>query len=200
MFRRKPQTPELPPEWMIVGLGNPGPEYRGTRHNVGFELIDKLAENHRIKLDQRKYQAQYAVTTLFDTPLLLVKPMTFMNRSGHAVASIKAAFNIPVGRILVVADEMDLPTGKLRLKAKGGPAGHNGHRSIIQSLESSDYPRLRLGVGRTEPGQSVDHVLGPFRPDERPDVESMLKRAQEGICCLLEEGLEKAMSLVNPSA
>ncbi len=183
-----------------MGLGNPGPEYRGTRHNVGFELIDKLAENHRIKLDQRKYQAQYAVTTLFDTPLLLVKPMTFMNRSGHAVASIKAAFNIPVGRILVVADEMDLPTGKLRLKAKGGPAGHNGHRSIIQSLESSDYPRLRLGVGRTEPGQSVDHVLGPFRPDERPDVESMLKRAQEGICCLLEEGLEKAMSLVNPSA
>lgn len=200
MFRRKPNTPDLPPEWLIVGLGNPGPEYRGTRHNVGFELIDRLADQARVKLDQRKHQSQYGLAQIAETQVLLVKPMTFMNRSGQAVAALKSAYGIPLARILIVADEMDLPVGRVRLKASGGPAGHNGHRSIIQSLGSTEYPRLRIGVGRAEPGQTVDHVLGGFTPSERAEINEALARSERAVEALLRDGIETAMGQSNGSA
>lgn len=197
MFRKKPPAPTLPPEWLVVGLGNPGPEYRGTRHNVGFELIDRLGERHRIKLDRSKHQARYGVGTLFDTAVVLVKPLTFMNLSGRAVAPLMREYGLTPEKVLVVADDTDLAPGRLRLRAEGSAGGHNGHKSLIASLGTQSYPRLKIGIGRTAKDETIDHVLGPFRPDERPDIEAALKRSETAIETLFHRGLEAAMQETN---
>lgn len=197
MFRKKPLTPTLPPEWLVVGLGNPGPEYKGTRHNVGFELIDRLAERHKIKLDRSKHQARYGAGTLFETSVVLVKPLTFMNLSGRAVAPLMRDFALKPERVLVVADDTDLAPGRLRLRAEGSAGGHNGHKSLIASLGTQVYPRLKIGIGRTAKDDTIDHVLGPFHPDERPDVEAALKRCELAIEALFRRGLEAAMQEAN---
>lgn len=197
MFRKKPPVPTLPPEWLIVGLGNPGPEYRGTRHNVGFELIDRLADRHRIKLDRSKHQARFGVGSLFETSVVLVKPLTYMNLSGRAVAPLMREYGLKPDRVLVLADDTDLPPGKVRLRAEGSAGGHNGHKSLIQSLGTQDYPRIKIGVGRVSKEATVDHVLGPFLPDEREAVESALKKAEQGIEALLLNGIEAAMRETN---
>ena len=197
MFRKKPPAPTLPPEWLVVGLGNPGPEYKGTRHNVGFELIDRLAEKHRIKLDRSKHQARYGVGTLFETSVVLVKPLTFMNLSGRAVAPLMRDYALRPERVLVVADDTDLAPGRLRLRAEGSAGGHNGHKSLIGSLGTQAYPRLKIGIGRTTKDDTIDHVLGPFHPDERPDVEAALRRCEAAIEALFLRGIEAAMQESN---
>ena len=197
MFRKKPPAPTLPPEWLIVGLGNPGPEYRGTRHNVGFEFIDRLAEERKIKLDRSKHQARYGVGTLFDTSVVLVKPLTFMNLSGRAVAPLLREYGLETDRLLVVADDTDLPPGKVRLRPEGSAGGHNGHKSLIQSLGTQTYARLKIGIGRTSKDETIDHVLGPFRPDERPDIDAALRRCEKAIEALFHRGIEAAMQDAN---
>lgn len=197
MFRKKPPAPTLPPQWLVVGLGNPGPEYRGTRHNVGFELIDRLADAHRIKLDRSKHQARYGIGTLFETPVVLVKPLTFMNLSGRAVAPLLKEYGLGTDRLLIVADDTDLPPGRIRLRPEGSAGGHNGHKSLIQSLGTPKYARLKIGIGRTAKDETIDHVLGPFRPDERPDIDDALRRAEKAIEILFHRDLEAAMQEVN---
>ncbi len=197
MFRKKPPAPTLPPEWIVVGLGNPGPEHRGTRHNVGFELVDRLAERHRIKLDRSMHQARFGVGTLFETAVVLVKPLTFMNLSGRAVAPFMRDFSMKPERVLVVADDTDLSPGRIRLRAEGSAGGHNGHKSLIASLGTQEYPRLKIGIGRTAKDATIDHVLGPFRPDERPDIDAALKRCEFAIETLFLRGLEAAMQEAN---
>ena len=197
MFRKKPPAPTLPPEWLVVGLGNPGPEYKGTRHNVGFELIDRLAERHRIKLDHSKHQARYGVGTLFETPVVLVKPLTFMNLSGRAVAPLMRDFALRPERVLVVADDTDLAPGRLRLRAEGSAGGHNGHKSLIATLGTQAYPRLKIGIGRTAKDETIDHVLGPFHPDERPDIDVALRRCETVLETLFRRGPEAAMQEAN---
>lgn len=197
MFRKKPPAPSLPPEWLVVGLGNPGPEYRGTRHNIGFELIDRLSERHKIKLDRSKHQARYGTGTLFDTSVVLVKPLTFMNLSGRSVAPLMREYGLSPDRVLVVADDTDLQPGRVRLRAEGSAGGHNGHKSLIQSLGTHTYPRLKIGIGRTAKDATIDHVLGPFHPDERPDIEAALRRSEAGIDTLFARGIEAAMNEVN---
>ena len=197
MFRKKPPGPTLPPAWLVVGLGNPGPEYRGTRHNVGFELIDRLGERYKIKLDRSKHQARYGVGTLFETSVVLVKPLTFMNLSGKAVAPLMRDYGLTPERVLVVADDTDLPPGRVRLRPEGSAGGHNGHKSLIQSLGTPNYPRLKIGIGRTAKDETVDHVLGPFRPDERPDIDAALRRCESAIETLFHHGVEAAMQEAN---
>ena len=197
MFRKKPPAPTLPPEWLVVGLGNPGPEYRGTRHNVGFELIDRLGERFKIKLDRSKHKARYGVGTLFETSVVLVKPLTFMNLSGQAVAPLMREYGLKPDRVLVVSDDTDLPPGRVRLRADGSAGGHNGHKSLIASLGTQTYPRLKIGIGRTAKDATIDHVLGPFHPDERPDVEAALKRCETALEALFLRGIEAAMGEVN---
>lgn len=197
MFRKKPSAPTLPPEWLVVGLGNPGPEYRGTRHNVGFELIDRLSERHKIKLDRSKHQARYGVGALFDTSVVLVKPLTFMNLSGRAVAPLMREYGLKPERVLVIADDTDLPPGRIRLRAEGSAGGHNGHKSLIQTLGSQGYPRLKIGIGRTAKNETIDHVLGSFHPDERAEIESALKRGESAIEALFLRGIEAAMQESN---
>ena len=184
---------------MIVGLGNPGPEYAGTRHNVGFDLIDHLAKKHHIRVDTRKHRAVYGQGMIEGRSVLLVKPLTYMNLSGQAVTAIAKSYGIAPGAILVVADDLDLPLAKVRMKPKGGPGGHNGHRSLIASLGTQEYPRVRIGIGKGGP-DTIDHVLNRFRPDERQAIEDALSTVIKGCEMWLVDGIEKAASFVNTSA
>lgn len=196
MFR-KSTAPTAPPEWMVVGLGNPGPEYRGTRHNVGFDVVDRLAERHRIKLDKSKHQARFGIGRIGDTNVLLVKPLTYMNLSGRAVAPLAREYQLAPDRILVVTDDLDLVVGRVRLKPKGSAGGHNGHKSLIASLGTQDYPRVKIGIGSVDRTQTIDHVLGSFKGDEREVIALALGRAAEGVERVLEAGFEAAMNYVN---
>jgi PTH1 family peptidyl-tRNA hydrolase len=196
MFRRA-SKPTVPPEWIIVGLGNPGGEYRGTRHNVGFEAIDLLAERHRIKLDRGKHNARIGQGKIGDTQVLLVKPLTYMNLSGRSVAPLAKENGIKPDRILVIADDLDIRLGRTRLKPGGSAGGHNGHKSLIASLGTSDYPRLKIGIGAASDSPTIDHVLGPFTPDERVTLDPALRRAVEGVEAIVKESLEAGMNLIN---
>lgn len=188
MFRRKPQE-AIQPEWMIVGLGNPGAEYSGTRHNVGFEVVMELGTRHKIKLDKGRQRSMVGVGRIRGVPVALVKPLTFMNLSGQAVAPLAKGWGIPPERILVVADDLDLPLGQVRYRAQGGSGGHNGHKSISQLLGTTEYPRLRLGVGR--PGDdTIEHVLSKFKPEERPDALQSIEKAADACEEMLVEGLD----------
>lgn len=200
MFRKKPPVPTTPPEWMIVGLGNPGPEYRGTRHNVGFDVIDLLAERHQIRLDKAKHNARYGIGHIGDSVVLLVKPLTYMNLSGRAVAPLAKDHKLEPSRILVITDDKDIALGRNRLKPKGSAGGHNGHKSLIASLGTEEYPRLKIGIGAAQPGQLVDHVLGGFRNEERDIIRLALARAADGVETLVQDGLERALNRVNESA
>ncbi len=196
MFRKKPPQTMLPPEWVIVGLGNPGPQYRGTRHNVGFELLELLCSSHKIKLDRSKHKAQYGQGMIEGHGVLLVKPLTFMNLSGQAVAPFLQEFGIAPDHVLVVTDDLDLPVGKIRFRTKGSAGGHNGHKSLIQSLGTPEYPRIKIGIGKGQ-DETIDHVLGRFHPDEFVDVKKCLDRAAKGIAVLVESGADAASLVIN---
>lgn len=196
MFRKKPKV-QVPVEWLIVGLGNPGPEYSGTRHNVGFEVIDALAVDNRIKLDTSKHRARFGLGMVGGVGVAIAKPITFMNLSGQAVAPLLREFSLKPERLIVVADETDLPIGRIRVKPKGGAGGHGGHKSIIQLIGTQNYARIRLGIGRVGKDETIDHVLGKFHPDERADAQRMVQKAAEAVEAILVDGLEKAMSRIN---
>lgn len=182
---------------MVVGLGNPGAEYKGTRHNVGFEVIDLLAERCRIKLNKSRHQARYGMGYVGETAAILVKPLTYMNLSGRAISPLAKEHNIPPERILVIADDKDLVVGRVRLKPKGSAGGHNGHKNIIAALGTEEYPRLKIGIGSAQPGQLIDHVLGSFGRDERDLIHEAIRKAAEGAKVAVDSGLEAAMNVVN---
>lgn len=190
-FRRR--KPTVQPEWIVVGLGNPGVKYAGTRHNVGFEVVELLAARHRIKLDQAQHQARLGLGLVDSVGVALVKPLTYMNRSGRAVAPLARKYGITPDRILVVADDLDLPTGKVRLRQKGSAGGHNGHKSLIESLGTTEYPRIKIGIGRPK-DQTVDHVLSKFHPEERQTVREALELAADVVESVLRDGIERAIS------
>jgi PTH1 family peptidyl-tRNA hydrolase len=198
MFRKKPVVTG-PPTWLIVGLGNPGAEYRGTRHNVGFEAIELLSERHRIKVDRSKNQARYGIGQIGDTAIALIRPLTYMNLSGRAVAPFAKEFAIPPERILVITDDLDLVLGRVRLKPKGSAGGHNGHKSIIASLGTTEYPRLKIGIGSVDRANTVEHVLGNFNPDERKLINEAIALAADGVEIAVQDGLERALNRVNES-
>jgi PTH1 family peptidyl-tRNA hydrolase len=186
--------------FLIVGLGNPGPRYRNTRHNVGFMALDRLAEELGGSFDREKFQGLVAEARHADAKVLLLKPLTFMNNSGQAVA--QAARNAVDGpeQVLVVTDDVNLDLGRLRLRRGGSAGGHNGLKSIIAHL-GGDFPRLRIGVGSNEPGASLTpHVLGSFRPEEGPVVQDAIHRAVEAARTFVTEGIDGAMNRFNASA
>jgi PTH1 family peptidyl-tRNA hydrolase len=196
MFRKKPPPPALPAEWLVVGLGNPGPEYAATRHNVGFELIDRLAKKHRIDLKTRRHRGVYGAGEIEGVGAALLKPLTFMNLSGQSVNPVMREFGLRPERVLVIADELDFPLGKAKIKPSGGPAGHNGHRSIIQALGTDAYPRLRIGIGKGGDA-TVSHVLSRFTPDERDVLDDVLKACEEAVERVVRDGLERGMEWLN---
>jgi PTH1 family peptidyl-tRNA hydrolase len=193
-FKKRPLN--TPPEWMIVGLGNPGPEYRGTRHNIGFEVIDSLGTKHKIKVNVGRQRALVGQGQVQGISVLLAKPLTFMNASGQSVAALARHYGLKPNRILIIADDMAMVVGRVRLKPKGSAGGHNGHKSIIEALGSNDYPRLKIGIGSPEE-ESIEHVLSKFLPDERPVIEKAVREAVTACEQVIADGVERAMSSVN---
>ncbi len=182
----------------IVGLGNPGPRYAATRHNAGFLVVDRLADELRARFARVPVGALCAEATLDDLPLLLVKPQTYMNRSGEPVAALVREHALELPEMLVVHDEIDLPAGRIKLKRGGGTAGHRGLESLVEALGSRDFPRLRIGIGRPpEGGDPVDWVLSPFTPEERDQLDEWLAAAVRAVRAWCTEGIEAAMNRVN---
>jgi PTH1 family peptidyl-tRNA hydrolase len=184
---------------LIIGLGNPGSEYERTRHNVGFRVVDKLAAKHGWKWNERRSRAILASGTIGSEKVVLVKPLTFMNLSGQTVGELVRWYKVPPEDLLVVHDELDLPVGKIRLRARGSAAGHNGLKDIIAHLHTDQFPRLRVGIGhpRSSRIQGRDHVLSAPSGDERILLETGEDRAVEAVEMAITEGLDKTMNVVN---
>jgi PTH1 family peptidyl-tRNA hydrolase len=182
---------------VIVGLGNPGSRYAGTRHNVGFAVVDALALGPRAGRFQGRFDA--LVTELAEEPhrLLLVKPQTFMNLSGRCVRQILDFYKVPVEELLVVCDDINLPLGKLRVRAGGTHGGHNGLRDIQNHLGTNEYARLRIGVGSPPEEEAVDHVLGRFRPSEQPVIDDAVSKAVQAVLVWANQGVEVCMNQFN---
>lgn len=181
---------------LVVGLGNPGPEYDGTRHNIGFALVDRLASERGWKWKrERKLRAKVASS---DSSLVLAKPLTYMNLSGNAVARIARLHGLEPDQVLVAYDDVDLPVGRIRFRARGSAGGHNGIKSIIEYLGTDAFPRLKIGIGASGGrDEMVDHVLGRFEDSEWNEMEKVLAKAEDGVNCALSSGLESAMNRFN---
>ena len=184
---------------LVAGLGNPGREYAGTRHNVGFEVMDLLARRHHLpwpaKLDGSSVEARWRRP---DADVLLVKPLTYMNLSGRAISELARFYKIDLPDVLVVADDVNLPLGRLRARASGTEGGHNGLRSIAESLGTIDYARLRIGVGRGDLRRDLaDHVLARFEPDEQAGMEDAIARAADAVEVWISDGLARVMNTFN---
>jgi PTH1 family peptidyl-tRNA hydrolase len=184
---------------VVVGLGNPGSRYAGTRHNVGFAVVDALAASPRAGRFQSRFQAQVAELEEEGARVLLVKPETFMNLSGRSVRQVVDFYQVELGDLLVVCDDINLPLGKLRVRARGTHGGHNGLRDIQNHLGTTEYARLRIGVGAPDE-EAVDHVLGRFRPSERPVIEDALALAVQAVDVWVRQGVEACMNRYNGEA
>ena len=185
--------------WLIVGLGNPGEKFEHTRHNVGFQVIDELAERQNAPVQKLKFKALTNLLTLSGEKVLVLKPITYMNLSGEAVRPAADFYKIPPERILVISDDTALELGKLRVRRGGSAGGHNGLKSIIQHLNTDQFPRLRVGVGqKPRPDYDLaDWVLGKFQGEDQKMMNAAVKRAADAVECLLKDGIEQAMNRFN---
>ncbi len=180
---------------LIVGLGNPGVRYRWTRHNVGFQVVDRFALSKEIPMSTRRFRAIYGKGSLDAHEIVLLKPLTYMNLSGEAVRKAARAFRIPLEDLIVVHDDLDLSSGKLRFRQRGGDGGHQGIRSIIEAMGGNAFLRLKIGIGRPPQGMDpADYVLIPLEEPERTQFNAIFSRAAESLTVLLLEGIETAMS------
>jgi PTH1 family peptidyl-tRNA hydrolase len=202
-------------EKMIVGLGNPGRQYAHNRHNVGFQCLDRLAQAHGLSFGgsalspaltrrrvgglskRRRAKASLAQGKIADVGVALAKPLTYMNLSGQAVGKLVSFYKLSLEDILVIYDDLDLPLGTIRLRPEGGAGGHKGMRSIIETLGSQAFPRLRVGIGRPPGNDAVSYVLSDFTADERITLESIYERVMAAVELFLREGIEAAMNTYN---
>ena len=185
--------------YLIVGLGNPGKEYAGTRHNCGFRAIDLIAEQLHCKIDKLKFQGLYGQTSYNGIKLFLLKPQTFMNLSGKSVLQLSAYYHIPPQRIIVLFDDISLEPGRLRIRGDGSAGGHNGIKSIINELGSQDFPRVKIGVGaKPHPEQDLaDWVLSNFGADEEKALTAALPKAGEAALCIIENNIPETANRYN---
>jgi peptidyl-tRNA hydrolase, PTH1 family len=182
---------------MVVGLGNPGKRYAGTRHNVGFAVVNSLAQAPGASGFQERFQAEVAEFNENGEKVLLVKPQTFMNLSGRCVRQAMDFYQLAPEDLLVVCDDINLPLGKLRFRARGTHGGHNGLRDIQSHLGTTAYPRLRIGVGAPPEEEAIDHVLGRFRPTERPVIEEAVATAVQAVVFWVRNGIAASMNQYN---
>lgn len=185
---------------LVLGLGNPGREYEGTRHNVGFEVVEELARRHGIAVRRRAMRSVLGDGRIEGRHVILARPMTYMNLSGEAAGAIARMYRISPADVVVVVDDVALPLGMLRLRLKGSPGGHNGLESIERHLSTRDYPRIRIGVGAPGGRDLVNHVLSRFRAEERPLVEDAVSLAADAVETALRDGFAAAMNRYNRSA
>ncbi len=185
---------------LIVGLGNPESRYDQTRHNIGFDAVDSLAKAWSLSWKENKrFQGLIAEgISPYGNKIRLLKPLTYMNRSGQAVRAVIDWYKIAPGSVLVIYDDMDLPVGRLRIRRSGSAGGHNGMKSIISHLGSQDFPRLRIGIGKSDvKRQTIGHVLGKFAPEEKKVIQEMLDISVNAVEKSLKQGVEKAMNIYN---
>jgi PTH1 family peptidyl-tRNA hydrolase len=184
--------------WLVVGLGNPGPEYVETRHNLGFAVVERLAAEAGGVFASRGFQCEVSLIRVAATLALLLKPQTFMNRSGAAVSDWIERLGLSPADLVVAHDDLDLPLGRIRIGAGAGPGGHRGVLSIQEWLGTREFARLRIGIGRPESGEAAaDRVLAVFRRDEAPLVAEVVDRCAAALCCLVREGVATAMTRYN---
>ena len=183
---------------IVVGLGNPGREYEGTRHNVGFDVLREISRRWNGSSPKKRFQAELVEVACGSEKLLLVAPQTYMNLSGQSVSQVLNFYHVPLDDVLVVCDDMNLPTGKLRMRGQGSSGGQKGLKNIIDSQSSEAVPRLRLGIGRPHGrGDSVSHVLSRFRPEELEAYQLSVQLAADGVEIWAKEGLAAAMNRIN---
>lgn len=183
--------------FLLAGLGNPGPRYELTRHNIGFLVVDRLADRHGISLTQQKFHGRYASGVCEGEKVHLLEPQTFMNLSGKSVAAAKGFFDVAIEKTVIIHDELDLSFGTVRVKIGGGHGGHNGLRDIIDKTGENGFIRIRMGIGRPEKGSVSDWVLSPFRNDEIPELEIALDLACDALEVVLREGPATAQNQFN---
>lgn len=190
---------KLPVTWLVVGLGNPGDKYENTRHNAGFMAIDQLADRGDFPVQRLKFHALTQQATISGQGVLVMKPTTYMNLSGDAVAEAAAFYKVPPNHILVLCDDVSLPVGKLRIRLSGSAGGHNGLKHIIQRLGTDQFPRLKIGVGaKPHPDYDMaDWVLGKFVGPDKTAMDEATLRAAQAVECYLKDGPQKAMNQFN---
>jgi PTH1 family peptidyl-tRNA hydrolase len=185
---------DLRPGYCVVGLGNPGGEYERTRHNVGFQVVDRVAARIGIDIRRPEFEALTARAMLGRSMVLLVKPQTFMNASGRSAAACLQDLGLDPGRLVAVYDDLDLPLGHLRIRPEGGAGGHRGVASLIHELGTTSFPRVRVGIGRPAEGSTVlAHVLSPFEVAEAEEADRVVDRAADAVACIVSDGVAAAM-------
>jgi PTH1 family peptidyl-tRNA hydrolase len=196
--QRKSKDLGGPLEWLIVGLGNPGRKYAGNRHNVGFQVVERLATANQLRFDRRRNRAYLAHGHIEGVRVALVKPQRYMNRSGETVRGLARFFRVPSDQVLIIFDDLDLPLGSLRLRLKGGAGGHKGMADIIACLNTRDFPRIRIGIGRPPGRMSPEaYVLQDFTGDEQLIMEHTYQQAAEAVCVAIGDSFEMAMNRFN---
>jgi len=184
--------------YLIVGLGNPGQQYSGTRHNVGFMVLDYLAEKNNLTFADSKWKALLTKATVWNKPVVLLKPETYMNLSGRAVAQAAHFYKSQPADIIIIHDDLDMEFGRMKMVAGGGDGGHKGIRSIIEQLGTKNFPRLKIGIGRPpSPMDPEKYVLGKFDSAEKEMIEQKISFVLEGIRIFLQQGIAAAMTLIN---
>jgi PTH1 family peptidyl-tRNA hydrolase len=185
-------------DWLVAGLGNPGPKYEATRHNVGRDAVRRVAERLAVRLDASKFDALYGMGRLDGAKVGLAVALRYMNESGRALVPLAAFFKVPPERFLVIYDDLDLPLGSVRIRQAGGSGGNRGAESVLRSLGTEEFPRIRIGIGRPPPGwDAADYVLSRFRDDERAVIEEALDRAADAALHAVREGIEASMNAFN---
>ena len=184
--------------WAVVGLGNPGRRYAGTRHNAGFAFIKGIAKKWKVKLRKKRYFSKIVEIKKEEERVLLATPHTYMNKSGLAVKNILEVRGIKPERLIVVFDDLDIPLGEIRIRKRGGPGTHKGMNSIVREIQTTEYPRIRVGIGPLKPDEdAVNYVLSPFDKSEETLLEEGMKKAQEALEMILSGNMEEAMNIYN---
>ena len=185
--------------FLIVGLGNPEKKYDKTRHNIGFDTIDALADKYNISMNEKKHKALCGTGVIDGVKVLLAKPQTYMNLSGESVGEAARFYKVPADHVLVISDDVSLPVGKLRIRKSGSAGGHNGLKNIIQHLGTDAFPRIKVGVGMPEhpDHEMIDWVIGKPQGEEAKTLRAALDRAAEAALCIVDEGADRAMNKFN---
>lgn len=186
--------------FVIAGLGNPGKKYEKTRHNMGFLVIDRIAEKNDIKVNKIKHKSLVGDGFISDRKALLVKPQIYMNLSGEALREVMDYYNVDIEDLIVIYDDFDIELGSIRIRKKGSAGSHNGMKSIIYQLQSQDFPRIRIGIGKSGSADWKDFVLGKLGKEEQKMIDDAVEKAADAVMCILEKGIDKAMNEYNIKA
>lgn len=184
--------------YLIVGLGNPEPEYSKTRHNMGFDVINKVAKEHEIELTRTKFNGIYGSGVIEEQKVILLKPQTYMNLSGQSIIKFIEFYKIPIQNVLVIYDDMDIEIGNIKLRKKGGPGTHNGAKSVVHELISEDFPRIRVGIGKPQDEyDAIDYVIGKLEDETYEKLEVGIEKASNAVTEFLKNGIDIAMNRFN---